>query len=239
LTETIFSPGSVLYQEAEFLLRQELREQANYFNISKAISMGRTKYGEIVTFTELDRTLVSKYLNTLILLHVVKKEFPVTLKKETRNARYIFEDNYYNFWFRFVYPNKTLIEGGKIAELTEIINPDLNTHFSRIFEKVCREFLLDSSPIVFNKIGRWWHKDKEIDVVALNEKTKEILFVECKWKDNVDAERVLIDLKEKTKYVDWFNESRKEYFAVFGKSFSRKSSNCLCFDLKDLKKISM
>ena len=29
---------------------------------------------------------------------------------------------------------------------------------------------------------------------------------------------------------------RKEYFAVFGKSFSKKSEDCLCFDLKDLGK---
>jgi len=93
LIENVFNPGSFLYQEAEFLLRQELREQARYFNISNAISMGKTKYGEIVPFTELDKTSVSKYLNTLILLHVIKREFPVTQKKETRNTRYQFEDN--------------------------------------------------------------------------------------------------------------------------------------------------
>lgn len=235
LTENVFKSGSFLYQEAEILLRQELREQAHYFNISKAISMGRTKFGEIVTFTELDKTLISKYLSTLILLHVIKKEFPVTQKKETRNARYIFEDNYYNFWFRFIYPNKTLIEGGKITELTDIVNSDINTYFSHVFEKVCKEFLFDTSPIVFNKIGRWWHKEKEIDVVALNEKTKQILFAECKWKENVNAEKVFADLKEKTDHVHWFNESREEHFVIFGKSFSTLSEPCLCFDLEDLK----
>ncbi len=237
LIENVFNSGRFLYQEAEFLLRQELREQANYFNISKAISMGRTKYGEIVTSTELDKTLVSKYLNTLIVLHVIKKEYPVTQKKETRNAQYLFEDNYYTFWFRIVYPNKTLIEGGKMKELIDIVNIDMNLHFSSVFEKVCREFLFDKSPIVFNKIGRWWHKDKEIDIVALNEKTREILFAECKWKDNVDAEAVLAPLKRKAHHVEWVNDSRKEHFVLFGKSFSRRSKDCLCFDLKDLKEL--
>lgn len=237
--KSIFSPGSYLYQETEFLLRQELREQAHYFNISKVISMGRTKFGEIVTSTELDKTLVSKYIHTLTLLHVIKKEFPVTQKKETRNARYTFEDNYYNFWFRFVYPNKTLIEGGRTKELMDIVSPDLNLHFSQVFEKVCKEILFDVSPIVFNKIGRWWHKDKEIDLVALNEKTKEVVFAECKWKENVDAEKVLTDLKEKTEHITWFNESRKEHFAVFGKSFCKRSETCLCFDLKNLEKMNV
>lgn len=237
LTENVFNSGSFLYQEAEILLRQELREQANYFNISRAIAAGKTKYGEIATFTGLDKTLISKYLSTLILLHVVKKDFPVTQKKETRNARYVFEDNYYNFWFRFVYPNKTLIEGGKIKELMDFIKPDINMYFSLIFEKVCKELLFDRSPIIFNKIGRWWHKEKEIDVIALNEKTKDILFAECKWKDKVNAERVLAKLKEKSKHVSWFNNARKEHFAVFGKSFFRESEDCSCFDLKDLKKM--
>jgi AAA+ ATPase superfamily predicted ATPase len=235
--KNIFNPGNFLYQEAEFLLRQEFREQATYFNIAKAISMGRTKFGGIATFAELEKTVVSKYLYTLILLHVIKKEVPVTQKKETRNARYTFEDNYYNFWFRFVYPNKTLIEGGKIKELMNIVDTSFNMYVSLIFEKVCREILFDVSPIVFNKIGRWWHKDRKIDSIALNERTKEILFVECKWKDNVNADNILANLKGKSEYVTWFNDSRKEYFAVFAKSFSKKSKNCLCFDLHDLEKI--
>ena len=236
LIENVFSSGGFLYQEAEILLRQELREQANYFNILTAISMGRARFGEIVTFTELDKTLVSKYLNTLGVLHVIKKEFPVTQKKETRNARYIFEDNYYNFWFRFVYPNKTLIEGGKTMELMDIVGSDFSLYISHVFENVCREFLFEKSPIVFNKIGRWWHKDKEIDIVALNERLKEILFVECKWKNNVDAEHVLADMKKKAEHVKWFNHTRREHFAVFSKSFSRRSEKCLCIDLDDLKR---
>jgi AAA+ ATPase superfamily predicted ATPase len=29
-------------------------------------------------------------------------------------------------------------------------------------------------PFLFTKLGRWWHKDKEIDLVALNEE------IDCK-----------------------------------------------------------
>jgi AAA+ ATPase superfamily predicted ATPase len=80
------------------------------------------------------------------------------------------------------------------------------------------------------------YKDKEIDAVELNTEAKEILFVECKWKNEVNAEKILDSLKEKAKYVSWFNNTCKEYFAIFGKSFSRKSADCLCLDLEDLKK---
>ena len=113
LEQNVFKIGKFLYQESENLLKQELREVANYFHILKSISFGRNKYGEIVNFTNLDKTIISKYLDNLIKLHLIRKEFPITQKRETRNASYTFEDNYFNFWFRFVYPNKQLTEEGK------------------------------------------------------------------------------------------------------------------------------
>ena len=89
---------------------------------------------------------------------------------------------------------------------------------------------------------KWWHKDKEIDIIALNENTKEILFCECKWKDNVNPRKIIKDLVEKSQYVDWNNNERKEYFAIFAKSFTEKITEfeghkVYCYDLRDLEKI--
>ena len=91
---------------------------------------------------------------------------------------------------------------------------------------------------MFTKIGRWWHKDKEIDIVALNEKTKGILFAECKWQNKVNAEKILAELNEKSQYVQWNNQKRKEYYAIFAKSFKKKfkQKGIHLYDLKDLEK---
>lgn len=51
--EEVFQPNKPLFDEAEFLLRSELREPARYFAILKAIAFGKTKFGEIVSFTGL------------------------------------------------------------------------------------------------------------------------------------------------------------------------------------------
>jgi AAA+ ATPase superfamily predicted ATPase len=88
-------------------------------------------------------------------------------------------------------------------------------------------------------IGRWWHKDDEIDIVALNEGTKEILFVECKWKhlDHGGASRVIGSLKEKVKRFRWNNEKRKEYFGIMAKKIEDKEKfreiGYQVFDLDD------
>ena len=37
-------------------------------------------------------------------------------------------------------------------------------------------------PFRFTRIGRWWRKGEEVDLVALNESEKKALCVEVKWK---------------------------------------------------------
>jgi len=93
----------------------------------------------------------------------------------------------------------------------------------------------------FTEVVRWWYRDKEIDIVAINENTKEILFVECKWKRQVNAEKICKELAEKSQYVKWNNEEREEYFAIFAKDFNKKieefeGRKVYCFGLEDIEK---
>ena len=121
------------------------------------------------------------------------------------------------------------------------------------FESVGKEFLWkwnreEKQPFIFTEVGREWGKmprtadDKnqyEIDLCALNKRTKEILFGECKWQENVDAFRILQELRQKAAYVPWHNQQRKEYYALFAKSFKDKNikeKNIYLFDLKYMEK---
>ncbi|MFA5361346.1 MAG: DUF234 domain-containing protein, partial [archaeon] len=88
----------------------------------------------------------------------------------------------------------------------------------------------------YNSFGKWWHKDIEIDILALNEEKKSILFGECKWQEDVDAIKVFNKLKEKSVFVDWNNGKRKEEFVLFAKSFKSKPKidGLLLYGLKDI-----
>jgi AAA+ ATPase superfamily predicted ATPase len=112
------------------------------------------------------------------------------------------DDQFFNFWFKFVYPNKS----------------DLDFDQVRI-----KEIKL---PFSFTEVRKWWHKDKEIDFLAINDQSKEILFAECKWQSlcQKEAEKVLSDLKEKSKYVKWNTEKNKEYYAIFAKKIDGKEA---------------
>lgn len=250
IQDKIIEKGNFLHIEPEFLLKEELREPRNYFLILKAISFGNTKSGEIVNYTQLDKTLVSKYLDTLSVLHIVEKNHPVDTNKErTRDTRYKFSDNFFSFWFRFVYPNRPDIERGETEEVMSIIGKDLNSFIGRQFEKICKEALIEMNkqgqlPFRFKKIGGWWHKNREIDIIAMNEETKEICLCECKWQSAKTSPEVLKQLKEKAKFVDWFNNKKTEYYVVISKSGFTKTAidyanteNMLLLDMDDLEKI--
>ena len=156
----IFQPGKLLFEEAEVLIKYELRDPTRYYRILKAISLGYTKFGEITKYTEFNPSLISQYLDNLINLHIIEESFPVGEKKEkVRNRRYNFSDNYFNFYFRFIYPNKS-----ELFEKRSISNFDYkyNQYLGFIFEKACREFLCEKSrllPFSANKMGRWWNKE--------------------------------------------------------------------------------
>lgn len=238
--DEVFQPNKSLFSEAEILIKSELRDPTRYFSILKAIAFGKTKFGEIVNYTDFPTATVSKYLSNLINLHIVEESYPMHDDKELRrNRRYYLSDNYFNFYFRFIYPNKSeMILNGQITGFYS----DYNRYLGNIFEKTSKEFLeksIELLPFKFSRIGKWWYKDKEIDLVVLNDKTKEILFIECKWKrlDYRSVLKIIKLLKKKSKSFQWNNEKRKEYFGIISKEIQNKEQllkdGFIVFDMDD------
>ena len=244
LKNRVFRKGEYLYEEAENLLRQEFREPANYFSILQAIAEGNRRYGDICNRTGLGKSKVSQYLKNLMDIHVVRREYPVTQTRESRNAFYSLSDNYYDFWFEFVYPNKSLIEEDRQELLMDNIGENLWVHYSHVFEDICRD-LIWHLPYNYNKVGRWWHKDVEIDVVALNEKKREILFGECKWSNNRVGRKLLYELEKKSEEVKWKIDRREERFILFSRAgftkeleeLSKERDDLELYDLNRIKSI--
>jgi AAA+ ATPase superfamily predicted ATPase len=58
----LLSKGTFLYEEIDFLLKQELREPKVYKNILKSIALGNTKFGEIMNATGIDKSKLFVYV---------------------------------------------------------------------------------------------------------------------------------------------------------------------------------
>lgn len=236
----ILNKGSVLHNEVEFLMREEFREPMNYYTILKSISQGNTKFSEIQNDTGIDKNNLSSYLSVLRNLHLIERRTPVT-KKDSKRGRYYLEDNFFRFWFNFIFPNKSQMET-KEELLTSKIVDSLDGYTSFVFEDICRE--LTNLKYPNSEIGRWWYKEDEIDIVALNEDKKKILLGECKWSKNKTGLGLFGALKEKTKKVRWNVEDRKVKYILFSKSGftedlihqAEKSGNLSLYDLEDIRR---
>jgi uncharacterized protein len=232
----LLTKGSGLYDEPLVLLRQEFRESRTYRLILKYISLGYKSTGKICSATGIDKSNLMKYLSTLEETGIIRHILPLGMK---RKGIYEINDPLFRFWFRFVYPNRDRLEIGNIASVEAQIKSEINQFFGTSFEYLIEELLnarIFTGLVEYNDVRKWWHREHEIDIVALNEPKKSILFCECKWKDKVDAQAILSELKEKAKLVDWNKEKRKESYALFAKSFKKRTKGVMCFDLKDLER---
>ncbi len=228
IRQLILDRGSFLYSEVEFLLREELREPRNYFVILRSISQGKRKLSEIMNDTGFAKSHLSRYLDILRSLRLVEKEIPVTEQypDKSRMGLYRLHDRFFNFWFRYVFPYRGRLEIGNTGYITDRIGETFDQYLGTVYEDICRELCFDfmeTEYIHFSAIGRWWAKNKEIDLVALDEERKVIWGGECKWSRKKVGTDVYRDLVRKVQLVEWHRHERKERFILFSRSgFTRE-----------------
>lgn len=237
IKERFLRIDSFIHQDVRFVLMEELEEPRYYFSILEAIATGNVTLGNITNYTGLRRSLVGKYLNVLIDLELIKRDIPVTASPKTKKGIYGFQDNIFSFWFGFIYPYEDLINLGREKDVLAKIDRDFNAYVGKVFEEIAKEFMWEVSS--YHRIGKWWDRGEEIDVVALNEVRKEIAFLECKWRNinRKDALRVLANLERKAKSVKWHNDKRTESYGIIAKRIHNKEElkgmGYLAFDLED------
>lgn len=222
LAEKVFAKTAFLHSEVEFLLREELREPRYYLSILRAVALSKTKFGEIVNETGIEKSSLTKYLSTLEQLKLIEKLVPITEKNPEKSHKglYFITDNFARFWFQFVFPYKSNLEIGHLDEVNRKLDEQLHLLTTRVYEEVCKELVRKAEERLFpfERVGKWWEATEEIDVVAINDQTNEILFGEAKWSEKLVGTDIYANLKAKATKVDWNVGQRKERFVLFSKS---------------------
>ena len=217
--EGFLSPHAPLYNEVEFLLREELREIHNYFAILSAIASGRRKHGEIADVSGVPVQSLSKYLEVLEKLGWIEGLRPAGERK--RRALWYIKDNLFRFWFRYVFPHRHMIEMGMTDKVLEIIKNTwemfMGEAYERIAIEVVEEMIKEGILPPVQELGRWWNKKVEVDILGLNEKKEWVIAGEVKW--GYFSSRDLAGFMEKIKALP-FRKSRDAKILLFsGKGF--------------------
>ncbi len=222
LKNSVLKKGEVLYDEVEFILREELREPRYYFALLQAIAQGKRRLSEIVNATGLSQPVANKYLGVLADLKIVERELPVTEGKPLKSKKglYRITDEFFRFWFRFVFPKRSELEMGRIEEVADSIARDLPQYLGGVYEKVAMQMLTGRQDELFefSAIGRWWDRQDEIDIVATNQERDTILFGEVKWSEKPLGNDIYEGLMKKAEKVRWGSTDRKELFCLVSRS---------------------
>lgn len=215
IREEILDPSSALFEEPEFLLRQELRQPSRYASILESIANGYTTQNEISNNTGIASGTMPQYLKRLQKLRLIERITPVTSSQKTKRSIYQITDNFIRFWYRNIHSQKSTVEENPEKAAENIMN-ELKNQVAETFEQICRETVQKTGE--YAKIGKWWYKEDEIDVVALDEQEGKILLGEVKWTNQEVGEKLLKDLEEKAERVQWQNKDREEKYVLFSKN---------------------
>ncbi len=231
-------PDTFLKDELDFLMRYEFSDVTTYKKILEAIAFGKNTPKEIRDYIKVKHSDLTPYLSNLIETGFVVRRVPVTECVRSKKGRYYISDNFVAFWFRYVNPNLSAIEEG-IFDIDEV-RRDYPNYIGSVFEEVAKQFLIELNkrkmlPFRFSKIGSWWHKDEEIDLIALNDKEKKALFVEVKWSvlREKDVDRILKDLEKRAEKVGL--DDFTKFYGIVAKRVEGKGN--LIWDLRDFSKI--
>jgi len=236
--------------EVTTILKQEFGKRSSlYYSILHVIAIGKTKLNEIANAVHMKESSITRHLLELEnKFDLIKTLRPIDNKK---NTRYYISHPLISFWFAFVYDKFSHYSLRDTKQIMDTIKKQFNTFFGLRFEEVCQDFLIELNEkqklsFQLDYLSKWWgtkridneRQEVEIDLVGLNKKQRKILFIECKWKENVNSSNIIRKLKEKSRHVQWKKNEREEYFCVIAKSFTKRieEKNILLFDIKDLQK---
>ena len=244
LKEKILKKNKFLYQDVLFVIKQELNEPSTYYSIIKSVAKGNTKLSNIMNDIGIDKPKITKYLSVLQNLQIIERKVPVTEKspEKSRKGIYLLKDNYFKFWFRFIFENNEYIEQNKQDKLIqEKIMPELNSVVGKVYEEISMEWIKEQNQFTNYVFGSWWNKTDEIDIVGVDKQNNKIIFIEVKWKsvNKKQSYRIIKNLEKKAKQVKWRKNPKKDFGLVAKKIESKKElieEGLIAFDLEDIKR---
>jgi AAA+ ATPase superfamily predicted ATPase len=179
ILDMVTRPDSPFIGEGKELLISEFgKEYGTYFSILQLIASGKTTQSEIDSI--IGKNTGAYLVNLEKEYSLITKNKPMFSKPESRKARWSLNDNYLRFWFRFIYPNQSLIEMGKYDLLRETIDKNYEQYSGFILEKYFRAKMAEEERIT--AIGSYWDSkgENEIDLIALNDLDKTAIVAEVK-----------------------------------------------------------
>lgn len=223
--ETVLSSATIFRQEPSFLVQDEIGDARTYLGILEALGRGMRTPTTLSRLTGIALPHMGKYLNTLLLLKLVRRDISIDAPDpgNSRMARYEIADPYLRFHFTFVRPQNDLLEQGRIKAVMKMITERFDSYVGHTgYEELCRRRIIemgdaDELSFVPERVGRLFNRKIEVDLAAINTKERCLLLGECKWSRHKVGWSVVEELEAKAAALSR-SDGFKRHLAVFARS---------------------
>lgn len=201
----LLSVNGTLYEEPMMLFKDDVKDMVKTATIMSYVGAGAHRLSEIAGRSGEIATNLSRPLAKLISLGYLTKDIPFgEHEKSSKKSLYKIGDPFMNFYFRFILPNRSFIEVGRISPILSTLDNYFSGYVGDYWEKLCRETVSGNEidGITYGVARRWWgsvakNERMELDVVAESLDKKYLLAGECKWTAKENSDRLLASLREK------------------------------------------
>lgn len=218
----VLDVNGTLYEEPVRLFMDDMSQTTMSSTLLSLIGTGVNRLSEIAGKMGRPSTELSRPLGKLISLGFIERDIPFGESlRSTKRSIYKVADPFMSFFYRYVIPNRSLIGLGRSEMVCRMIEGSLSEFVGARWKILCRHAvsgnLIDGT--VWNVASRWWgsvsrDKSVELDVVAESQDKKKVLIGECKWTEGEYAERLLENLKERSRLCP-FIKGREVTYVLF------------------------
>jgi uncharacterized protein len=241
LAALVLHPDGILHNEARQLLQEEIQTPNQCWSILSAIGSGANRISEIAGRMGQPANKLTRYLDLLKDLHLVRRETPVLERNPAKSKKgiYVVADPFFRMWFGAIAPYMSFFEFAEMELAYSKIEPQIVKLVSECYEEVCRQWIRERA-VEFHaaSVGRQWSSSYEIDVAAINANFQLTVVGECKWSGNPMGTSVLFELEEKvaSQNLPLAEDCR---FVLFSKSGSAPDLENLAIERNNIVLVSL
>lgn len=150
-------------------------------------------------------------------MEIIEKRVPINDKNNKKKIFYSFKDNLFNFYYTFIYRNKSINNILSSEDFfNEIVKEKLYTSYlPKVFEEISKEFLIRKNsqhllPTLFYEIGTYFFNDsisktnRQFDVVTKDKYG--FVSYECKFTSSLKEKDIKEEIDQvKNLNIDFYN----------------------------------
>ena len=125
------------------MLQEEIQTPNQCWSILNAIGSGANRISEIAGRMGQPANKLTRYLDLLKDLHLVRRETPVLERNPGKSKKgiYVVADPFFRMWFGAIYPYGSFFEFAETEPAYSRIEPRIHKLVSECYDEVCRQWI--------------------------------------------------------------------------------------------------